>query len=207
MLSRQALRAGLRAWRPAVGAIHRSFATEAGAAVPAEDVESAEFLKKWASVAPNLDKPRFPHTYMKARSTRTDIPAKLTLNFILPYKFQIEAKEVDMVIIPATSGQMGVLPGHVRTMAELKPGLLSVHEGDAVEKWFVSSGFAFMHENSVADLVVLEGVPLDQIDAEEVKKGLAHYTQLVNTASTDLEKAKAQIGLEVHSAMSVALAA
>lgn len=112
-----------------------------------------------------------------------------------------------MVILPATSGQMGVLPGHVRTIAELKPGLLSIHEGDDVQKWFVSSGFAFIHENSVADLVVVEGVPLEQIDVEEVKKGLAHYSQLVNTASTDLEKAKAQIGLEIHSAMNVALGA
>ncbi|GJU87132.1 ALP1-like protein [Tanacetum coccineum] len=33
-----------------------------------------------------------------------------------------------VVIVPATTGQMGILPGHVPTIAELKPCLLSVHE-------------------------------------------------------------------------------
>lgn len=31
-----------------------------------------------------------------------------------------------MVIVPASTGQMGILLGHVPTIAELKPGLLSV---------------------------------------------------------------------------------
>ena len=30
-------------------------------------------------------------------------------------------------MIPATSGEFGVLPGHVPTIAQLKPGLLAVH--------------------------------------------------------------------------------
>ncbi|KAL2613489.1 hypothetical protein R1flu_025181 [Riccia fluitans] len=206
--SRQALRVGLRAWgRPTAGAIQRSFASEATAPA-AEDEQSNEFLKQWASVAPNLDKPRLPSSYMKARPPApATIPSKLTVNLALPHRFEVADKEVDMIIIPATSGQMGVLPGHVPTVVELKPGLLSIHEGDDVQKMFVSGGFAFIQKNSFADLVVVEAVPLEQIDAEEVKKGLAHYSQLVNTASSDLEKAQAQIGLEVHSAMSVALGA
>ncbi|KAL3679425.1 hypothetical protein R1sor_022381 [Riccia sorocarpa] len=211
MLSgRQALRAGLRAWRtPTVGAIQRSFAAEATApAVPGDDEQSNQFLKLWKSIAPNLDKPRLPSSYMKSRPpTPATIPTKLTVNLALPHKFELADKEVDMIIIPATSGQMGVLPGHVPTVVELKAGLLSVHDGDNVKKLFVSGGFAFVQQNSFADLVVIEAVELDQIDPEEVKKGLAHYSQLVNTASSELEKAEAQIGLEVHSAMNVALGA
>ena len=53
--------------------------------------------------------------------------------------------QVDMVIIPATTGQMGVLPGHVATIAELKPGILSVHEGNDVNKYFVSGGVLILH--------------------------------------------------------------
>jgi hypothetical protein len=34
---------------------------------------------------------------------------------------------VDQVSIPATSGEFGVLPGHVPTVAQLKPGVLAVH--------------------------------------------------------------------------------
>lgn len=110
-----------------------------------------------------------------------------------------------MVIVPATTGQLGVLPGHVPTIAELKPGLMSVHDGNDVKKYFVSSGFAFIHANSYADIIAVEAVPIDQIDASLVQKGLAEFTQKVNSASTDLEKAEAQIGVDVHSALNFAL--
>lgn len=113
--------------------------------------------------------------------------------------------QVDMVMVPATSGQMGVLPGHVPTIAELKPGILSVHDGTEVKQYFVSSGFAFVHANSVADIVAIEAVPLDRFDPEEIRRGVQEFSQKMNTASTDLEKAEAQIGLEVHSALQAAL--
>ena len=110
-----------------------------------------------------------------------------------------------MVIIPATTGQMGVLPGHVATIAELKPGVLSVHEGSEVTKYFVSSGFAFIHANSYADIVAVEAVPLNNVDPSLVQRGLADFTQKLTSATTDLEKAEAQIGVDVHSALNAAL--
>lgn len=110
-----------------------------------------------------------------------------------------------MIIVPASTGQMGILAGHVPTIAELKPGLLSVHEGNDVKKYFVSSGFAFVHANSFADIIAVEAIPIEQLDPALVQKGLADFTQKLNTASTDLEKAEAQIRVEVHSAMNSAL--
>ncbi|KHN01619.1 ATP synthase subunit delta', mitochondrial [Glycine soja] len=143
---------------------------------------------------------------MKPRPpTPSTLPSKLTVNFVLPYASQLAAKEVDMVIVPATTGQMGVLPGHVATIAELKPGVLSVHEGNDVTKYFVSSGFAFIHANSVADIIAVEAVPVDRIDVNLVQKGLQEFTQKLNSATTDLEKAEAQIGVDVHSALNSAL--
>ena len=117
----------------------------------------------------------------------------------------IDVMQVDMVIIPATTGQMGVLPGHVPTIAELKPGVLSVHEGNDVKKYFLTSGFVFVHANSVADIVVVEAVPVDHIDQSLVQKGLADFTQKLSSATTELEKAEAQIGIDVHSALNSAL--
>jgi len=110
-----------------------------------------------------------------------------------------------MIIVPATTGQMGVLPGHVPTIAELKPGVMSVHEGNDVTKYFISSGFAFIHANSYADVIAVEAVPIDQIDPAAVQKGLAEFAQKLSSASTELEKAEAQIGVDVHSALNAAL--
>jgi len=75
---------------------------------------------------------------------------KVTLNFYLPHSIEFKAEkaragnfraceaglagsraaasQVDMVSIPATSGEFGVLPNHVATVAQLKPGVLAVHK-------------------------------------------------------------------------------
>ncbi|WOL07140.1 hypothetical protein Cni_G15877 [Canna indica] len=180
----------------------RAFSTD----LPAAPSEDAAFVEAWRKVAPNIDPPKTPLAFMKPRPpTPSSIPSKLTVNFVLPYQSEIANKEVDMVIVPATTGQMGVLPGHVATIAELKPGVLSVHEGNEVTKYFVSSGFAFIHANSVTDIVAVEAVPVDHIDPSLVQKGLADFTQKLNSATTDLEKAEAQIGVDVHSALNAAL--
>ncbi|KAF9668735.1 hypothetical protein SADUNF_Sadunf14G0034500 [Salix dunnii] len=180
----------------------RLFSTD----LPAAQIIDSTFAEAWKKVAPNLDPPKTPLSFMQPRPpTPSAIPSKLTVNFVLPYASEISGKEVDMVIIPASTGQMGVLPGHVSTITELKPGVLSVHEGNEVKKYFVSSGFAFIHANSIADIVAIEAAPLDQIDSSLVQKGLADFTQKLSSASTDLEKAEAQIGVDVHSALNAAL--
>ncbi|CAN6579614.1 unnamed protein product [Malus baccata var. baccata] len=174
--------------------------------VLANSNKDSAFVEAWKKVSPTMEPPHTPSTYMEPRPpTPSSLPSKLTVNFVLPYSSQLSGKEVDMVMVPATTGQMGVLPGHVPTIAELKPGVLSVHEGSDVTKYFVSSGFAFIHANSVADIVAVEAVPIDQIDASLVQKGLAEFTQKLSSATTDLEKAEAQIGVDVHSALNSAI--
>ncbi|KAI3407503.1 uncharacterized protein J3R85_020937 [Psidium guajava] len=196
--------------------LHRPILTSAAARGPpsrpfSADVTAAQtadaaFVESWKKVIPNIDPPQIPLSFIQPRPpTPSSIPSKLTVNFVLPYASELSQKEVDMVIVPATTGQLGVLPGHVSTIAELKPGLMLVHDGNEVTKYFVSGGFAFVHANSYADIIAVEAVPLDQIDANLVQKGLADFTQKLNSASTDLEKTEAQIGVDVHSALNSAL--
>ncbi|EOX96564.1 hypothetical protein QUC31_005627 [Theobroma cacao] len=188
--------------RPILAARARPFSTD----LPAAQTADATFVEAWKKVIPNMDPPKTPLSFMQPRPpTPSSIPSKLTVNFVLPYASELATKEVDMVIVPATTGQMGVLPGHVATIAELKPGVLSVHEGNEVTKYFISSGFAFIHANSFADVIAVEAVPLDRIDASLVQKGLAEFTQKLSSATTDLEKAEAQIGIDVHSALNSTL--
>ncbi|KAL2249005.1 UNVERIFIED_CONTAM: ATP synthase subunit delta, mitochondrial [Sesamum indicum] len=180
----------------------RPFSTD----LPAETAGDSKFIDAWKKLIPNMDPPKTPSAYMAPRPpTPSTIPSKLTVNLVLPYDSVLSAKEVDMVIVPATTGQMGVLPGHVATIAELKPGILSVHEGNDVTKYFLSGGFAFVHANSVADIIAIEATPVDHIDLNLVQKGLAEFQQKLSSASTDVEKAEAQIGVDVHSALNAAL--
>ncbi|XP_023905707.1 ATP synthase subunit delta', mitochondrial isoform X1 [Quercus suber] len=180
-------------------------------------------MESWKKVIPNIEPPKTPSHFMNPHpATPSSIPSKITVNFVLPYASELSTTVpcslshflgfaysfwlmVDMVIIPATTGQMGVLPGHVPTIAELKPGILSVHEGNDVTKYFLSSGFAFIHANSVADVIAVEAVPVDHIDPSLVQKGLTDFTQKLSSATTELDKAEAQIGVDIHSALNAAL--
>jgi F-type H+-transporting ATPase subunit delta len=51
----------------------------------------------------------------------------------------------------------------------------------------------------------VEAVPLEQLDADAVKKGLADFQAKLSNAKDDYEKASAQIGIEVCGAMNSAL--
>ncbi|GER44662.1 ATP synthase subunit delta' [Striga asiatica] len=71
--------------------------------------EDSKFIEAWKKVMPNMDPPKTPSAYMAPRPpTPSTIPSKLTVNFVLSYNSVLSGKEVDMVIIPATTGHMGV---------------------------------------------------------------------------------------------------
>ena len=65
-----------------------------------------------------------------------------------------------------------ILPGHVPTVSQLRPGVVSVHVNDKdVKKYFVSGGFAFVHADSTADVCAVEAVPVEHLDGDAVRKG------------------------------------
>ena len=113
-----------------------------------------------------------------------------------------------MVLVPATTGGFGILPGHVPTVSQLRPGVVSVHVNDKdVKKYFVSGGFAFVHADSTADVCAVEAVPVEHLDGDAVRKGLAEHQSKFASAKDDYEKAQAQIGIDVCGAMVAALEA
>lgn len=59
--------------------------------------------------------------------------------------------------MPASSGLMGILPSHAPTVAQLRPGVVEVHDEGDKETFFVSSGFAFVHKDRT-DLCAVEAV-------------------------------------------------
>jgi F-type H+-transporting ATPase subunit delta len=82
--------------------------------------------------------------------------------------------QVDLVLLPALTGDFGVMPGHVPTVAQLRPGVVTVHKtlDKDIDKYFVSSGFAFVHADSSTDVCAVEAVKVDDLDPEAVRAGL-----------------------------------
>lgn len=53
------------------------------------------------------------------------------------------SQPVDMAVIPASEGEMGVLPGHAPMIVLLRGGTITIYEGGTPrQKLFVSGGFA-----------------------------------------------------------------
>ncbi|GMH17192.1 hypothetical protein Nepgr_019033 [Nepenthes gracilis] len=104
----------------------RPFFNDLPAALTADQM----FVEAWRKVVPNIDPPKTPLPFIQTRPTvLSSIPSKHTNNFYLPCSSKLAGKEVNTVIEPVTSRQMAILPGHVGAIAELKPGVLTVHEG------------------------------------------------------------------------------
>ena len=112
----------------------RAFGTSAMRANTDGQKESiASFMAKFEAVKPStMDNPSVPSDFMKpAREIPATPPAKLTLNFYMPHEIEFDGVEVDQVQVPATTGDMGVLPGrsHRRSDASRGGGRQREREG------------------------------------------------------------------------------
>ena len=105
----------------------------------------------------------------------------VNLEIVSPEKLLL-SRDVDMVVIPAAEGDMGVLEGHAPMIVTLRGGVVSLYEGERVtESLFVAGGFA---EISPERCTVLAGeaMPVNELERSEVEKRLR-----------DAEEAMAQV--------------
>jgi F-type H+-transporting ATPase subunit epsilon len=76
----------------------------------------------------------------------------IALEIISPEKLLL-ARDVDMVVIPGTEGDLGILPGHAKLITGLRGGLVDIYENNRItDRFFVSGGFAEVTESYCAVL-------------------------------------------------------
>jgi F-type H+-transporting ATPase subunit epsilon len=79
---------------------------------------------------------------------------------------------VEMVVIPGTEGNFGVLPGHAPLISTIRPGMIEVYEGGAVRhRLFVVGGIAEVTSEGctvLADAVM----PPEALDRGAIESGL-----------------------------------
>jgi F-type H+-transporting ATPase subunit epsilon len=93
------------------------------------------------------------------------------------------SRAVEMAVIPAAEGEMGVLPGHAPMILSLSGGVISVHEGGQVtERLFVMGGFAEVTATRVTVLAE-DALPVSEItktdSARRVAEAEAAYAAAV----------------------------
>ena len=68
--------------------------------------------------------------------------ATLQFELVSPERLLL-SQQVEMVLVPGTEGNFGVLPGHELFISTVRPGLIEIYEGGKVkDRIFVAGGFA-----------------------------------------------------------------
>ncbi len=115
----------------------------------------------------------------------------IELQLITPEATVLTA-EPEMVVVPGTEGEFGVLRDHAPVLSALRPGLVQVHATFEAEPdcYFVSGGFV---EAGAGHCVILadEAEPVSAIDADAARQAVAD-AQGALRAVTDGDDATAQ---------------
>lgn len=84
----------------------------------------------------------------------------------------ILSTEVEMVVVPGTEGNFGVLPGHAPLISTIRPGTIDIYQGGAVtERIFVVSGIAEVTPERCTVLAD-EALPPDELDRGAIEAEL-----------------------------------
>lgn len=124
---------------------------------------------------------------------------KVEFELVSPEKLLV-SQPVDMVVVPGTEGDFGVLPGHAPLIATVRPGVIEVYEKDSVtNRVFVAGGFA---EVTATRCTVLaeQAVPVAQIDRAAVEQEIRAHAEAVKAADSDAARAVAEGQLAVAQA-------
>ena len=95
----------------------------------------------------------------------------VALEVVSPEKLLL-SRDVDMVVIPASEGDMGVLPNHAPMIVLLRGGTIAITEGGRVtDRLFVSGGFAEITPERCTVLAD-EAVPTSELSVAEGQRRL-----------------------------------
>lgn len=120
----------------------------------------------------------------------------VALEIVSPEKLLL-SRPVEMVVIPAAEGDMGVLPGHAPMVVTLRGGIIAITEqGQVTDRLFVGGGFAEVTPERCTVLAD-EAVPLAELSraaaAERVKEAEQAYLDAADAEPPAREAAMARL--------------
>jgi len=122
--------------------------------------------------------------------------AKVSFRLVMPER-ELLATEADMVVVPGSEGDFGVLHGHAPLISTVRPGVIEVFQGSKAEQRFlVVGGFAEVTPERCTVLAD-EAMPFETVTVEQLAERERMAEQHVAAAASDHEKAVAQKELAV----------
>ncbi|UCH73337.1 MAG: F0F1 ATP synthase subunit epsilon [Rhodospirillales bacterium] len=112
---------------------------------------------------------------------------KIEFELVAPERLLI-SESVEMVVVPGSEGDFGVLAGHAPTVSSVRAGMIAVYDGGAVrERIFVAGGFAEVTPERCTVLAD-DAMPVEEIDRAEIERMLPDLRDDIAAARDDAER-------------------
>jgi F-type H+-transporting ATPase subunit epsilon len=110
----------------------------------------------------------------------------VNLEIVTPEKLLL-SRPVDMVVIPASEGDMGVLEGHAPMIVMLRGGVIALYDGEQItDQMYVDGGFAEVTPERCT-VLANEVMPAGELSREEGERRLAEAeTTLAQIDTADI---------------------
>jgi F-type H+-transporting ATPase subunit epsilon len=104
----------------------------------------------------------------------------LTLEIVTP-EARVYSDTVDTVVIPTTTGEVGILPGHIPLITEIEDGELRVTKGGQTIWLAVSGGFAEVEGDRV-HVLAENAITEEKIDEHAVEAAMKRAEEQLRAA-------------------------
>jgi F-type H+-transporting ATPase subunit epsilon len=104
----------------------------------------------------------------------------LILEIVTP-EARVYSDTIDSVVIPTTSGEVGILPGHIPLLTEIEHGELRVTKNGATQWLAVGGGFAEIEGDRV-HVLAERAITEEKIDEHAVEAALKRAEQELKEA-------------------------
>jgi F-type H+-transporting ATPase subunit epsilon len=119
---------------------------------------------------------------------------KLNLEVITPERLVLR-EEVDEVVAPGLTGELGILPDHTPLISQLKTGVLSYRQGNQNRRMHVSGGFIEIASDNVSVLSDVAEKP-EEIDVERAQRAKERAEQRLASRGEDIDFDRAELKLQ-----------
>lgn len=125
---------------------------------------------------------------------------KVAFELVSPERLLFSAA-VDMVVVPGTEGDFGVLPGHALFLSSVRPGVIDVYnKGTVTDRIFIGGGFAEVTPERCTVLADL-ATPVADLKRDEIEAKLRDAREDVADAKDDAGRKAAEREVAVFEAM------
>lgn len=114
---------------------------------------------------------------------------KIPFDLVSPERLLL-SEEAEMVTLPGTEGDLGVLSGHEPLITTLRPGVIDVRGGTlGDQRFFVLGGFAEINPERVTVLAE-EALPMAELDAAALDRRISDTNEDLLLAKDDASRAR-----------------